>query len=101
MLDLRKADGFTDYFLICSGTSTRHVQTIAEGVQRELLKFKVRPSHLEGAKAAEWILMDYFDFVVHILTPKTRAFYGLERLWGSAVRMDIPASGEAERADAP
>lgn len=84
VLDLRKADGFTDFFVICSGTNPRQVRAIADGVVEALRLEDVRPAHVEGYDRSEWILLDYFDFVVHIFAPETRLFYGLERLWGNA-----------------
>lgn len=84
VLDLRKADGFTDFFVICSGTNPRQIRAIADSVMESLRLEDVRPAHIEGYDRSEWILLDYFDFVVHIFGPETRLFYGLERLWGNA-----------------
>lgn len=85
VLDLRKAGGFTDYFVICSGTNPRQIRAIADGVMDALrLEDGTKPSHIEGYDRSEWILLDYFDFVVHVFAPETRLFYGLERLWGNA-----------------
>ena len=84
VLDLRKAAGFTDYFVICSGTNPRQIRAIADGVMEALAADLVKPAHVEGYDRAEWILIDYFDFVVHVFALETRLFYGLERLWGSA-----------------
>ncbi len=88
ILDLRKADGFTDFFVICSGTNPRQIRAIADGVMTALSADGNKPAHLEGYDRAEWILLDYFDFVVHVFAPETRMFYGLERLWGNAERID-------------
>jgi ribosome-associated protein len=90
VLDLRKAGGFTDYFVICTGANARQITAIADGV-RETLKrdFDERASLTEGVDRSEWILLDYFDFVVHIFSRDCRAFYGLERLWGNAERIEI------------
>ncbi len=90
VLDLRKAAAFTDYFLVCSGRNVRQVKAIADAIEEALLASRVRPSLVEGYERAEWILMDFFDFVVHIFTPETRQFYALERLWGSAERTEFP-----------
>jgi ribosome-associated protein len=90
VLDLRKAAGFTDYFLICSGTNSRQIRAIADGVMDALAADGVKPAHTEGYDRSEWILLDYFDFIVHIFATETRAFYGLERLWGSAERIEMP-----------
>jgi ribosome-associated protein len=91
VLDLRKAAGFTDYFIICSGTNPRQIRAIADAVIDALADEDVRPAHVEGYDRSEWILLDYFDFVVHIFAPETRLFYGLERLWGNAERIERPA----------
>jgi ribosome-associated protein len=88
VLDLRQAAGFTDYFIICSGTNSRQVRAIADGVTDALAADGVKPSHIEGYDRSEWILLDYFDFVVHVFAPETRLFYGLERLWGNAERIE-------------
>jgi ribosome-associated protein len=88
VLDLRKADGFTDYFVICSGSNARQIRAIADGVMEALAAKGGKPTHLEGYDRSEWILIDYFDFVVHVFARETRAFYGLERLWGNAERVE-------------
>jgi ribosome-associated protein len=75
--------------VICSGQSQRQVKAIAEAVEESLAKSRLKPEHVEGSRRADWILLDYFDFVVHIFNPDTRAFYGLERLWGSAERLEV------------
>jgi ribosome-associated protein len=89
VLDLKKTGAFTDYFLICTGANPRQVHAIADAIEQELKAKQVRPAHLEGYQRAEWILVDYFDFIVHVFSPSARAFYGLERLWGNATRIDI------------
>jgi ribosome-associated protein len=91
VLDLRKAAGFTDYFVIGSGTNPRQIRAIADAVMESLTALGVKPAHVEGYDRSEWVLLDYFDFVVHIFAPETRLFYSLERLWGSAERVEIPA----------
>ena len=90
VLDVREVSSFTDYFVICSGQSARQVKAIADAVEETLLKDRARPAHVEGYDRAEWVLLDYFDFIVHIFTPTMRDFYGLERLWGSAARIPVP-----------
>ena len=92
ILDLRKTPAFTDFFVLCSGQSTRQVKAIADGVEETLRAAKIRPAHVEGYDRAEWILMDYFTFIVHVFTPQTRAFYSLERLWGDAERIEVSES---------
>jgi len=89
ILDLRNTPAFTDFFVLCSGQSTRQVKAIADGVEETLRATKIRPAHVEGYDRAEWILMDYFTFIVHVFTPQTRAFYSLERLWGNAERIEV------------
>jgi ribosome-associated protein len=89
VLDLRKAAGFTDYFVICSGANARQVRAIADAVVEALEPGGGRPSHVEGYDRSEWILLDYFDFIVHVFAPETRMFYGLERLWGNAERIEV------------
>ena len=91
VLDLRKAAGFTDFFLIASGTNPRQVRAIADAVMETLAGEGVKPAHVEGYDRSEWILLDYFDFIVHVFAPETRVFYGLERLWGSADRIEFPS----------
>jgi ribosome-associated protein len=91
VLDLKKAGAFTDYFVICSAANPRQVQAIADAVEQTLkTEHKQRPSLVEGYARAEWILLDYFDFVVHIFSRHARDFYGLDRLWGSATRIEFP-----------
>jgi ribosome-associated protein len=101
VLDLRSVDAFTDYFVICSGKNLRQVQAIADAVEDTLRKEQVRPAHVEGLKRAEWVLLDYFDFVVHVFSGERREFYALERLWGSAELVPLPEEPHAARGRAP
>lgn len=89
LLDLRGLSDVTDYFLICHGRSTRQAQTISDSVEEVMRQAKRRPGHVEGYSRGEWILMDYFDFVVHIFTADRRSYYGLERLWADAPRIKV------------
>jgi ribosome-associated protein len=89
VMDLRKADSFTDFFLIGSGSNSRHVRAIADGVMESLGQAGVKPAHVEGYDRSDWILLDYFDFVVHVFGRETRVFYGLERLWGNADHIEV------------
>jgi ribosome-associated protein len=90
VLDLRKAGGFTDYFVICTGTNPRQIHAIADAVNATLRSdLGERPALAEGANRSEWILLDYFDFVVHVFSRECRTFYDLERLWGNAERFPI------------
>jgi ribosome-associated protein len=89
VLDLRKAASFTEYFLICTGASTRQVQAVSNAVEEALLKSGKRPLHIEGYSSTEWILLDYGDFIVHVFGPASRQFYDLERLWRDAPRVEV------------
>jgi len=89
VLDLRRTPAFTDFFVLCSGQNQRQVKAIADAVEEALKAAKIRPAHVEGYDRAEWVLMDFFSFIVHVFTPQTRAFYSLERLWGDAERIEI------------
>ena len=89
ILEMEKGSGaFTDYFVLCSGTNPRQVQTIADEVELRLKTAGVRPAHVEGYRQGEWILVDYVDFVVHVFSEKARKFYDLERLWKTAKRLE-------------
>lgn len=91
ILDLRELDGFTDYFAIFSGASDIQVEGISEAVVEELEQnWQQRPWHREGARKADWILLDYVDFVVHIFLAERRDYYNLERLWAEAERVALP-----------
>jgi ribosome-associated protein len=92
VLDLRNTPAFTDHFVLCSGLNQRQVKAIADAIEETLRASKVRPAHIEGYDRAEWVLMDFFTFIVHIFTPQTREFYSLERLWGDAERIEIKDS---------
>lgn len=84
VLSLGPVSDFTDYFLICSGTSERQVQAISEAIQETLAAKGVRPLHVEGQRAGNWVLLDYGDLVAHVFQPEPREFYALERLWADA-----------------
>lgn len=98
ILDLRQAAGFTDYFVICSGSNARQIRAIADAVMERLAADGVKPAHVEGYDRSEWILLDYFDFIVHVFAPETRHFYGLERLWGNAEHIELQPAAVARRA---
>jgi ribosome-associated protein len=89
LLDLRQVASFTEYFLICTGASTRQVQAISNAIEETLRKSGKRPLHIEGYSSAEWILLDYGDFIVHVFSPASRHFYDLERLWRDAPRVEV------------
>jgi ribosome-associated protein len=102
ILELEKDSGaFTDYFVMCSGTNPRQVQAISDAVDERLEALGLRVTHSEGYKQAEWVLLDYVDFVVHIFSEKARQLYDLERLWKSAKRLEpaeLLAKPKARRA---
>lgn len=84
-MDLKGVDGaITDYFIICTGTSDRHVQSLAESVMEEMKKVGERPISKEGLQAGQWVLLDFVNVVVHIFQQEMRDFYRLEALWGDA-----------------
>ena len=91
VLDLREIASFTDYFVIVSGANERQVQAIADEVYESLKKSGHAAARMEGYKTAEWILLDYGDFVVHVFEQKARKFYDLERLWRESKRVELPA----------
>ncbi len=87
VLRLSAITEFTDYFVICSGTSTRQTQAIADEITEQFKKINLRPLNSEGYQTGEWILLDYGSFIVHIFTESSRQFYDLERLWRDAERV--------------
>ncbi len=92
LLDLAGHCSFTDYFLICSASNPRKGQAISDEILLRLERRGLRPSHIEGYNQAEWILLDYVHFVVHIFSERARLFYDLERLWRSAPRISVEES---------
>ena len=91
-LDLRTVASFTEYFVICSASNQRQVQAIADEISEQLKKqLKQSPVRIEGYNAAEWVLLDYGDFVFHIFDKEARDFYDLERLWRDSIKVDLPA----------
>jgi ribosome-associated protein len=97
----RNSGAFTDYFIVCSGTNPRQLQAIADDVQKQLEEIGQRPNSMEGYNQAEWVLLDYVDFVLHIFSERARKFYDLERLWKSAKRLtpaDLAKSAGAKLA---
>ncbi|MDH3494599.1 MAG: ribosome silencing factor [Acidobacteriota bacterium] len=96
VLDLRPITSFTEFFVIAGGTNQRHVQAIADEIVRQLKKqMKVKPIRIEGYAKADWILLDFGDFIVHVFNEKSRAFYDLERLWRDAKQVELPKDTEA------
>jgi len=98
VLDLRKTPAFTDFFVLCSGLNQRQVKAIADAVEETLRAAKIRPAHIEGYDRADWVLMDFFSFIVHVFTPQTRQFYALERLWGDAERIEVSDAPQTDAA---
>ncbi|HXG67647.1 MAG TPA: ribosome silencing factor [Blastocatellia bacterium] len=88
-LDLREVASFTEYFLICTGTNPRQVQAISDAIEEQLRNAGKRPLHIEGYSNAEWILLDYGDFIAHVFSSASRQFYDLERLWRDAKRVEV------------
>jgi ribosome-associated protein len=88
-LDLRPVADFTDFFLLLTGHNQRQLVAIADAVTEALRGAGRRPVHVEGYPRHEWILLDYGEFVVHVMTPRSRAFYDLERLWGGSERLEV------------
>ncbi len=108
ILEMEKGSGaFTDYFVLCNGTNPRQVQAIADEVEMRLKKAGLYSAHIEGYKQAEWVLLDYVDFVVHVFSEKARKFYDLERLWKSAKRLQpaelkaVPRKRKSSEVPAP
>ena len=90
-LDLRGLSDVTDTFVICHGTSDRQVAAIVENIERRLRSEAGRkPTHIEGLRRSEWVLLDYIDFVVHVFVHEKREFYRLDRLWGDAPALPLP-----------
>ena len=92
VLDMGKVTTMTEQFVICHGTNARQVQAIAESVQKQLRAEGRRPLHVEGLRNAEWVLLDYGDFVVHVFSKEKRYYYDLERLWRNAPRLPVPVA---------
>ena len=98
LLDLREVSSFTQAFLLCHGNSTRQVQAMANAVEKALAEEHGKKARIEGYAEGEWVLMDFGEFVVHLFTAQKREFFGLERLWGDAPRIEIEDEGPG-RAD--
>ena len=89
VLDVQGVSGIADYFLVCSGGSATHIQTIADAIRDELRSQGVRPRHTEGVPESGWVLLDYGTVLVHVFLEDTRVYYALERLWGDAPLLSI------------
>lgn len=108
LLDLTGLGAFTDFFLLCTGYSTPQVQAIIDAIEEALKARGLRPLHREGRTGAEWLLLDYGSFIVHVFTERLRLFYDLERLWRMGRRIDFEesapgasAAGGAARGGSP
>lgn len=96
VLDLREVGGFTDYFVICTGFSTPQVQAICTEVEEQLHKQLQRsPEHREGRRSADWALLDFGGFIVHVFSEQARRYYDLERLWRHAPKLELPDAPES------
>ncbi|MGH9413983.1 MAG: ribosome silencing factor [Terriglobales bacterium] len=89
LLDLRKQADFCDYFLICHGSNPHQIEAISEAVEQQLERDGFRPAQREGKRQAEWVALDYMDFMVHVFSPRARRFYDLERLWSGAPQVPL------------
>ena len=90
VLDVRGILGYTDFFVIATGNTERQVKAIHDGIHESMKKeLGELPRRVEGLPEARWVLMDYLDVVVHVLTPEAREFYRLEQLWGEAPSLDV------------
>ncbi len=97
IFDLRGISDMADYFLICSGTSDRHLRAIADAIEDALLKIGIKMDHKEGYQESSWILLDYGDLVAHIFNEDKRQYYDLERLWGDAPQVDLSSLGPSAK----
>ena len=95
ILDLRDVAQFTEFFLICTANNPRQVQAVTDAIEENLRQAGKRPTHIEGYAAAEWVLLDYGDFIAHVFSPASRRFYDLERLWRDAKPVPLPDDAKA------
>ncbi|MGA1871451.1 MAG: ribosome silencing factor [bacterium] len=89
ILDLRNICDFTDFFIICTGSTARHLSVIVDSIEEKLSSLGIKKDHLEGYPNSDWILADFSDLIVHVFTDEKREFYELEHLWGDAPRLDV------------
>lgn len=89
VLNVKKLSYLADYFLICSGTSDRQVQAISSSIEENMKKAGLLPAGVEGDRIGKWVLMDYYDIVVHVFLEPVREYYDIERLWSEAPRMEV------------
>jgi ribosome-associated protein len=100
VLDFSGLGAFTGYFVICTAFSKRQVQAVSEEVEEQLARAHRVPRHREGFPSAEWVLLDYGDFIVHVFSEEARRYYDLERLWRSAKRLELPGEASSALPDA-
>ncbi|MGH9594884.1 MAG: ribosome silencing factor [Bryobacteraceae bacterium] len=96
LLDLQGLGAFTDQFIVCSGFSSRQVDAICDEIEEQLRRIGVRLLHREGKAGAEWMLLDFGSFLVHVFTERARHYYDIERLWRAARRINFNEAGEPE-----
>jgi ribosome-associated protein len=89
ILNVKEVSSFADYFIICSGTSDRQVQSIAASIRENLKEYGITPLGIEGESLGKWVLMDYEDVIIHVFYEPIREFYDIERLWPDAARMEV------------
>jgi len=89
ILNVKELSSFADYFIVCSGTSDRQVQSIAASIRENLKEYGVIPLGIEGERLGKWVLMDYEDVIIHVFYEPIREFYDIERLWPDAPRMEV------------
>jgi len=89
ILNVKEVSSFADYFIVCSGTSDRQVQSIAASIRENLKEYGVIPLGIEGERLGKWVLMDYEDVIIHVFYEPIREFYDIERLWPDAPRMEV------------
>jgi ribosome-associated protein len=101
VLDLSQLSAFAQYFVLCSTGSGPQLEAVSDAIEERLRQHGTKPEHREGRRGAEWVLLDYGRFVIHIFSERARLYYDLERLWRAAPRLDIPAPGESPERNRP
>ncbi|MBN2794912.1 MAG: ribosome silencing factor [Clostridia bacterium] len=89
VMDVQHITSIADYFILATGTSTKHATSLADSVEEELSKMGFEPAHKEGHHSGDWILLDYLDVIVHVFTQETREFYNLEKMWKEAEILEV------------
>ena len=97
VLDVRKVTDFTDYMIVASGTSSRHVQTLAQKIRDRLREHGIKPVGSEGEQVGDWVLIDFGDVVAHVMRPQVRDFYNLEKLWGDGAEVEQATPSKAQK----